>query len=408
MFPGQPIYLDHQATTPLAPEVLAAMLPYFIEKPGNPASNAHGYGWEAAAAVKNARETLAQAIHAHPDEIIFTSGATEADNLAIKGIAESYISKGRHIVTLKTEHAAVLEPCRYLERYGFEVTYLDVNPDGRVNLETLQQALRPETILVSVMLANNEIGVIQPLVKISQLCHPRGILLHTDAAQALGKVPLDVQALGVDLMSLTAHKLYGPKGIGALYIRRRSPLIQVSPQLHGGGQEQGVRSGTLATPLIVGFAQAVELATSLLATEALRLAQLRERLWQGLEPLGELIRNGHPSQTLPGCLNVSWRGLDGAALIRELQPHLALSSGSACSSSHPRPSHVLLALGRSFNECRASLRFGLGRSTTADHIDYVLDIVSETVRQLRQSALQPSTVQERLTNSVATATSATE
>ncbi len=384
MFPGKPIYFDYQATTPVAPQVLTAMLPYFTEIPGNPSSKEHWFGWESAAAVKQAREFLAAALNAQPEEIIFTSGATEANNLALKGIAEAYITKGKHIVTVKTEHAAVLGPCHYLEKYGFQVTYLDVTPEGFVHWESLKQALTPGTILVSVMLANNEIGVIQPLEKITQLCHKRGILVHTDAAQALGKIPLDVQALGVDLMSITAHKLYGPKGIGALYLRRNHPRIQLAAQVQGGGQEQGFRSGTLPTPLIVGFAQAVTLAAELLASESARLTQLREMLWQGLEPLGGIIRNGHWTQTLPGCLNVSVRGLDGTALIREIRSHLAISSGSACSSAKPEPSHVLQALGRTVAESRASIRFGLGRDTTVSDVNQAISVMTETVSQLRR------------------------
>ncbi|AFY62009.1 cysteine desulfurase family protein [Synechococcus sp. PCC 6312] len=381
---AKPIYLDHQATTPLHPEVLAAMLPYFIEKPGNPSSNGHLYGWEAAAAVKKARATIAKAINAPLESLIFTSGATEANNLVIKGIAEAYFAQGRHIVTVQTEHAAVLAPCRYLEQHGFSVTYLPVQADGFVDLNQLTEVLREDTLLVSVMAANNEIGVLQPIEKISALCRSRGILCHTDAAQALGKIPLDVQAWGVDFMSLTAHKLYGPKGIGGLYIKPQHPPLNLTPQLHGGGQEENLRSGTLPTPQIVGFAQAVTLAHQSLETESLRLTALREKLWQGLEQLGEVIPNGHPTQSLPGCLSVSFQGLDGAKLQSNLQGKLALSAGSACSSAKPEPSHVLIALGRTVAECRATLRFGLGRSTTSAEIEQTLEILTDTIQAIRR------------------------
>ncbi|MDS3860119.1 cysteine desulfurase family protein [Thermosynechococcaceae cyanobacterium BACA0444] len=379
----KPIYLDHQATTPLDPDVLTAMWPYFIEKAGNPSSQGHLYGWEAAAAVKKARETIASAINASPESIIFTSGATEANNLVIKGIAEAYFAKGRHLVTVQTEHAAVLAPCRYLEQHGFEITYLPVQADGLVDLDQLTPALREDTILVSVMAANNEIGVLQPIEKISALCQSRGILCHTDAAQALGKIPLDVQALGVDFMSLTAHKLYGPKGIGGLYRKPQTPPLKLIPQLHGGGQEQNLRSGTLPTPQIVGFAQAVTLAHQSLDTESVRLAGLREKLWQGLEKMGDVIRNGHRTETLPGCLNVSFWGLDGAQLQTAIQGKIALSSGSACSSAKPEPSHVLVALGRTLAECRATLRFGLGRSTTEAEIEQTLEILIKAIQRIR-------------------------
>jgi cysteine desulfurase len=378
----RPIYLDHQATTPVDPLVLEAMLPYFTEHPGNAASNSHLYGWEAEAAVKLARQTLAKAINAAPADLIFTSGATEANNLAIKGIAETYLQKGRHLITVQTEHHAVLEPCRYLEKLGFEVTYLPVQNHGLIDLQQLEAAVRPDTILVSVMAANNEIGVLQPLADISTLCRQHQVLLHTDAAQALGKISLDVRAIPVDLMSLTAHKLYGPKGVGALYVRQG---IRLSPQLHGGGQEQGRRSGTLATPLIVGFAKAVALALANHDAESLRLTHLRARLWEQLQMLEGIYCNGHPTQQLPGCLNVSIAGVDGNQLLRSLQPHVALSSGSACASAQPTPSHVLTALGRDPQLARASLRFGIGRSNTLDEINQVAQWVLQTVNTLRHN-----------------------
>ncbi|MEM9979980.1 MAG: aminotransferase class V-fold PLP-dependent enzyme, partial [Cyanobacteria bacterium P01_D01_bin.2] len=327
-----PIYLDAHATTPVDPGVLDAMLPFFTEHFGNP-SSLHAYGWEAEAAIKQSRQTLATAINAIPEEIVFTSGATEANNLAIKGVAEAYFNHGRHIITLQTEHSAVLDPCQYLESLGFEVTYLPVQPDGLVDIALLNETIRPDTVLVSVMAANNEIGVLQPLADIGALCQARDVILHTDAAQALGKVPLDVQAMNIHLMSMTAHKVYGPKGIGALYVRRRTPRVQLSPQLHGGGHERGMRSGTLYTPQIVGFAKAVELGLAQMAEESTRLLHLREHLWQQLSPLDKIHLNGHPAQRLAGNLNVSFEGIDGQALLLGLRSVVALSSGSACSSA---------------------------------------------------------------------------
>lgn len=378
----RPIYLDANATTPVDERVLAAMLPYFTEQFGNPSSSLHAYGWEAEAAIKQARECLAAAVNAVPREIVFTSGATEADNLAIKGVAEAYLSRGRHIITVQTEHSAVLDPCRYLESLGFEVTYLPVQPNGLLSLESLDRAFRPDTVLVSVMAANNEIGVLQPLAEIGARCRDRRVLFHTDAAQALGKVPLDVEAMHIDLMSLTAHKIYGPKGIGALYIRRRDPRVQVAPQLHGGGQEGGRRSGTLYPPQVVGFAKAIALATEAMATESARLRHLRDRLWQDISAIPGVQLNGHPTQRLPGTLNISVAGVDGQALLLGLQPVMAVSSGAACSSTTMAPSHVLTALGHSEELARASIRFGIGRFTTADEIDRVAAQVKETVAAL--------------------------
>ena len=334
----RPIYLDCHATTPLEPVVLEAMLPYFTESFGNPASNSHSYGWEAEAAVKLAREQLAQTINARPEEIVFTSGATEANNLAIKGVAEANLARGRHIITLVTEHNAVLDPCRYLASLGFEITWLPVEADGLVDLGKLEAAFREDTILVSIMVANNEIGVLQPLAEIGAMCRARQVLFHSDAAQAIGKVPLDVEAMNISLMSLTAHKVYGPKGIGALYVRRKAPRVQLSPQLHGGGHERGLRSGTLYTPQIVGLAKAVTLACESMQTEAERLSRLRNRLFQSLLPLGGIQLNGHPTQRLSGNLNLSIEGVDGQALLLGLQPVVAVSSGSACTSAKIEPS----------------------------------------------------------------------
>lgn len=377
-----PIYLDHQATTPVDPRVLEAMLPWLGDWFGNPASRSHAYGWQAEAGVKTARAKLAAAINASPEEVIFTSGATEANNLAIKGVAEAYFSRGRHLITVQTEHNAVLDPCRYLEGLGFRVTYLPVGADGLLDLATLEAAFRPDTILVSVMAANNEIGVLQPLAEIGARCRDRGVLFHSDGAQAIGKIPLDVQALPIDLLSLTAHKVYGPKGVGALYLRRRQPRVQLAAQIHGGGQERGWRSGTLAPHQIVGLATAVDLALQDRTEEAERLAGLRDRLWTLLVRQITLQRNGHAQHCLPGTLNVSIPGVDGAALLLGLRSTVALSSGAACSSASTAPSHVLKALGHSDALAQASLRFGLGRFTTAAEIDTAAAAVVATVQAL--------------------------
>ncbi len=380
----RPIYLDCHATTPVDPRVLATMLPYFTEHFGNPASSTHEYGWEAEAAVQNAREAIATTIHATPEEIVFTSGATEANNLAIKGIAEAYFSKGRHLITVQTEHKAVLDPCRYLESLGFEVTVLPVQTDGLLNLEKLAQAFRPDTVLVSVMTANNEIGVLQPIAAIGALCRAHQVLFHTDAAQAIGKIPLNVQTMNIDLMSLTAHKVYGPKGIGALYVRRRDPRVQIAPQFHGGGHERGRRSGTLYSPQIVGFAEAVKLGVAEMEAETERVKGLRDCLWQGLQTLGGIHLNGHASQRLPGNLNLSVEGVDSQALAIGLQPFVAVSSGSACTSTQSEPSHVLLSLGQSPELAYASMRFGVGRFNTIEEIDRVLEGAIGVIKSLRQ------------------------
>lgn len=380
---SRPVYLDCHATTPVDPRVLSAMLPYFTEHFGNPASTTHAYGWEAEAAVQQARESLAAAIGATPEEIVFTSGATEANNLAIKGVAEAYFAKGRHLITVETEHSAVLDPYRYLQTLGFEVTFLPVQPDGLVDLDQLEKAIRPDTILVSVMAANNEIGVIQPLAEIGAICRHHQVLFHTDAAQAIGKISLNMATMPIDLMSLTGHKVYAPKGIGALYVRRRNPRVQLAAQLHGGGHERGMRSGTLYTPQIVGFAEAVKLALAD-STETQRIFALRERLWQQLQSVDGIRLNGHPNQRLAGNLNISIAGVDGQALLLGLQPLVAVSSGSACSSAHIKPSHVLTALGHSPELAYASIRFGIGRFNTEAEIDRVATGVIETVRALRR------------------------
>lgn len=380
----RPIYLDCHATTPTDPQVLEAMLPYFTQSFGNASSINHVYGWEAEAAIKKAREIIAEAIQATPTEIIFTSGATEANNLAIKGVAEAYFHKGRHIITVQTEHRAVLDPCLYLQKLGFEVTFLPVQKDGILDLDLLEKAIRPETILVSVMTANNEIGVLQPIAHIGQICHDQGILFHTDAAQALGKIPLDVEAMKIDLMSLTAHKIYGAKGIGALYVRRRDPRVNLASQIQGGGQERGMRSGTLCTPQIVGFGKAVELCLDKMITENQRLQALRDQLWQQLRTLSGIHLNGHPTQRLSGNLNISVDGVDGSALLLGLQPFVALSSGSACSSTATTPSHVLTALGHEEKLAYASLRFGIGRFNTSEEIDQVAQTAIATITALRR------------------------
>lgn len=380
----RPIYLDCHATTPVDERVLAAMLPYFGDRFGNPSSAGHCYGWETAAAVKLARAEIAAAIGAAPEEIIFTSGATEANNLAIKGIAEASMGKGRHLIAAATEHEAVLAPCRYLERLGFRLTVLPVDGEGLLDLPALAAAIAPDTVLVSVMAANNEIGVLQPLAEIGALCRERGVPFHSDAAQAIGKIPLDMAALPIDLLSLTGHKLYGPKGIGALYVRR--PL-RLAPQLHGGSQERGWRAGTLNPPLAVGLARAIALGGEEMAAEATRLASLRNRLWQQLsETVAGIHRNGHPTQRLPGNLNVSIEGVDGNALLLGLQKELAISAGSACASAAGKPSHVLAALGRSEPLALASVRFGLGRFTTAADIDRAAAHTIATIKALRATA----------------------
>lgn len=382
----RPIYLDNHATTPLDKRVLEAMLPYFTEHFGNAASIGHVYGWEAEAAIKQARETLATTINATPDEIIFTSGATEANNLAIKGVAEAYFQKGRHIITVETEHNAVLDPGNYLESLGFEVTYLPVQKDGLIDLNELAKNIRADTILVSVMAANNEIGVLQPLTEIGEICRERGVLFHTDAAQAIGKIPLNVETMKIDLMSLTAHKIYGPKGIGALYVRRRNPRVKIAPQQHGGGHERGMRSGTLYTPQIVGFAKAVELGISEIASETKRLTNLRQHLWENLSTLDDIFLNGHPTKRLPGNLNISVAGVDGSALLLALQPVVAVSSGAACTSTKTAPSHVLIALGHTVELAYASIRFGIGRFNSEEEIDRVIHHVRSTIKSLRKTA----------------------
>jgi cysteine desulfurase len=384
---SRPIYLDNHATTPVDPRVVKAMMPYFTDYFGNPSSNAHIYGWEAEAAVKQARSIIAQSINADETEIIFTSGATEANNLAIKGIAEAYFSKGRHIITVQTEHNAVIEPCQYLQTLGFEVTFLPVEKNGLLDLDLLTKNIRSDTILVSVMTANNEIGVIQDINNIGRICHENEVIFHTDSAQAIGKIPLDVQKMNIDLMSLTAHKIHGIKGIGALYIRRKNPRVKLASQIQGGGQERGFRSGTLCTPQIVGFAEALKIALQELEIENKRQEELRNYLWQNFSQLEGIYLNGDLNQRLSGNLNISIDDVDGSALLLALQSAIAVSSGSACSSNSIKPSHVLKALGHSDNLVKASLRFGISRFNTKEEIDTTAKFTVNVINTLRYGKL---------------------
>ncbi len=381
-----PIYLDHHATTPCDPAVVEAMLPWLTRDFGNAASRAHTFGWSADAAVERARRQVAALIGASPKEIVFTSGATEANNLALKGVAETYAARGRHLVTCTTEHKAVLDPCDWLVTRGFEVTRLGVGADGLLDLADLEAALRPDTLLVSVMAANNEIGTLAPLERIGALCRARGVFFHTDAAQAAGKVPLDVHAQRLDLVSFTAHKLYGPKGIGALYVRRRDPQVRLAAQMHGGGHERGLRSGTLPVHQIVGFGEACALAATHLEADATRLSTLRDRLWAQLREVPGARLNGAAAPRLPGNLNVSFDGVEAEALLIALRPVVALSSGAACASATLEPSHVLRALGLDEERAHGSLRFGLGRGTTDDDVERVATAVVRAVEAVRRLA----------------------
>ncbi|HEY7220013.1 MAG TPA: IscS subfamily cysteine desulfurase [Candidatus Binatia bacterium] len=379
------IYLDNQATTPVDPRVLETMVPYFTERFGNAASKNHAFGWEAEAAVDAARDQVAKLVGAaSPREIVFTSGATESDNLALKGAAESYRDKGCHIVTCVTEHKAVLDSCKVLEKRGFRVTYLAVERDGLLDMQKLKDALTTQTILISIMAANNEIGTIQPVQEIGRLAKERGILFHSDATQAVGKIPIDVEEMGIDLLSLSAHKMYGPKGIGALYVRAAKPRVKITPIIDGGGHERGMRSGTLNVPGIVGLGKACELAQSEMGAEGERLTALRERLKTGIcERLDDVYVNGDAVKRLPGNLNMSFAHIDGESLMMGLK-EIAVSSGSACTSASLEPSYVLKAMGLEDSLAHASIRFGLGRFNTADEIDYTIQRVAEEVRRLRE------------------------
>ncbi|MDQ6629420.1 MAG: IscS subfamily cysteine desulfurase [Pseudomonadota bacterium] len=381
MTPHFPIYMDYGATTPVDQRVVDAMIPWLREHFGNPASRSHAWGWEAEAAVEKAREQVAALVGADPREIIWTSGATESDNLAIKGAAQFYKTRGKHLVTVKTEHKAVLDTMRELERQGFEVTYLDVQEDGLLDLEKLEASLRPDTILVSVMFVNNEIGVIQDIAAIGAMCRKRGIVFHVDAAQATGKVVIDLATLPVDLMSLASHKSYGPKGIGALYVRRK-PRIRIEAQMHGGGHERGMRSGTLPTHQIVGMGEAFRLAREEMGTESERIRMLQRKLVDGLSGIEQTFLNGHPTQRVPHNVNMSFNFVEGESLIMGIKG-IAVSSGSACTSASLEPSYVLRALGRSDELAHSSLRMTIGRFTTEDEIDYVVSTLKDRVARLR-------------------------
>jgi cysteine desulfurase len=379
-----PIYLDHNSTTPMDPRVLETMIPYFTENFGNAASRNHSFGWHAEEAVDYAREQIAQLIGADPKEIIFTSGATEGDNLGIKGVYEMYASKGNHIITCTTEHKAVLDTCKHLEKLGAEVTYLEVQPDGLIDLKELEAAMRPTTILVAIMYANNEIGVIQPVKEISAIAKKHGALFFTDAVQAVGKIPVDVNADGIDLMAFTAHKMYGPKGVGALYVRRKNPRVKVTAQLDGGGHERGMRSGTLNVPGIVGFGKACELARLEMAADTERISKLRDKLENALKQIDESYVNGNPAHRLPHVSNISFKYVEGEGLMMGFNQDIALSSGSACTSASLEPSYVLKALGLGDDLAHSSLRFGLGRYTTEEQIDFTIKAVTDTVLKLRE------------------------
>ena len=378
-----PIYMDHHATTPVDPRVVETMLPYFDEKFGNAASRNHAFGWAAEEAVENARGQIALLINATPKEIIFTSGATESNNLAIKGVAWMYREKGNHIITQVTEHKAVLDTCKHLEKEGCEVTYLPVEKDGRISLDDLRRAITPKTILISIMYANNEIGVIQPIEEIGKIAKEKGVFFHSDGVQAIGKIPVDVQRDNIDLLSLTAHKLYGPKGVGALYVRRRNPRVQLAALIDAGGYERGMRSGTLNVPGIVGFGKACELCRLEMPEESERLRGLRDRLKDNLfSELDELYINGSVVHRLPHNLNCSFAFVEGESLLMGIND-VAVSSGSACTSATLEPSYVLKALGVGEDLAHTSIRFGLGRFNTAEEVDYVTNRVVETVRRLR-------------------------
>ncbi|AFK62432.1 cysteine desulfurase [Advenella kashmirensis WT001] len=376
-----PVYLDYSATTPVDPEVVEKMVPWLYEEFGNPASRSHSFGWTAEEAVENARKQVADLVNADPREIVWTSGATESNNLAIKGAANFYKERGKHLITVKTEHKAVLDTMRELERQGFEVTYLNVQENGLIDMDVLKAAIRPDTILISVMFVNNEIGVIQDIPAIGELCREKGIIFHVDAAQATGKVDIDLATLKVDLMSFSAHKTNGPKGIGALYIRRK-PRIRIEAQIHGGGHERGFRSGTLATHQIVGMGEAFRLAKEKGHTENERIRALRDRLWNGLCTIEEVYLNGDMEKRVPHNLNVSFNYVEGESLIMAIK-ELAVSSGSACTSASLEPSYVLRALGRNDELAHSSIRFTIGRFTTEEEIDYAVELIKSRVDKLR-------------------------
>ena len=385
-----PIYLDNHATTKVDPRVVAAMLPYFSEQYGNAASRHHEFGWRAEAAVEKARKQIAELIGAQPNELVFTSGATESINLALKGIAEAYASKGNHIITAATEHKAVLDTCKRLEKYGFKVSILPVDEFGVISLEELKRAITDKTILVTLMMANNEIGTIAPVAEIGTVCRERHVLFHTDATQAVGKIPVDVQSMNIDLMSFSAHKMYGPKGVGALYVRNASPKLNLAAHIVGGGHERGMRSGTLNVPAIVGFGEAARIARIEMNEERIRMSRLRDKLVSAiLAEVEECTVNGHPTDRLPNNANITFKDADADKVMMAMKD-VAVSSGSACSSAQPEPSHVLKAIGRSVQEAKCSLRFGLGRFTTEQEIDYAIIRVKECVQTVRERSFQPS------------------
>ncbi len=377
-----PIYFDYSATTPVDPRVAEAMIPYLTEHFGNPASRSHAFGWEAEAAVEKARGQVAALVNCDPKEIVWTSGATESNNLALKGAAHFYRGKGKHIITVKTEHKAVLDTCRELERQGFEVTYLDVQGNGLLDIDRFKAAIRPDTILASVMFVNNEIGVIQDIPQLGEICREKGVIFHVDAAQATGKVPIDLSQLKVDLMSFSAHKTYGPKGIGALFVRRK-PRVRLEAQMHGGGHERGLRSGTLATHQIVGMGEAFRIAQEEMATENERIRMLRDKLLKGLSDIEEVYVNGDMERRVPHNLNISFNYVEGESLIMAIKD-VAVSSGSACTSASLEPSYVLRALGRSDELAHSSIRFTIGRFTTEEEVDYAIELVKSKIAKLRE------------------------
>lgn len=379
-----PIYLDNNATTPMDPRVLEAMTPYFLNHFGNATSRNHPFGWEAEEAVDYAREQVAKLIGADPKEIIFTSGATESDNLAIKGVYEMYASKGNHIITVTTEHKAVLDTCKHIEKIGGEVTYLEVNAEGLIDLKELEASIKPTTILIAIMYANNEIGVVMPIKEISAIARKHGVLLFTDGTQAVGKIPVDVNKDGIDLMSFSAHKMYGPKGVGALYVRRKNPRVKVTAQMDGGGHERGMRSGTLNVPGIVGFGKACELCMLDMEEDTKRISKMRDHLETELLKLEEAYVNGSREHRLPHVANISFKHVEGEGLLMGFNKNIALSSGSACTSASLEPSYVLKALGLGDDLAHSSLRFGLGRFTTEEQIEYTIKAISETVLKLRE------------------------
>lgn len=380
-----PIFMDSHSTTPMDPRVLEAMIPYFTEKFGHPGSRNHPFGWEAEAGMERAREQLAKLIGARdPKEVVFTSGGTESDNLALKGVAEMYREKGDHIVTTVIEHRAILDPCRRLERQGVRVTYVPVGSDGIVDVDQIRRAVTDKTILISVMFANNEIGVIQPVEEIGKFAKERGVLFHTDAVQAVGKIPVDVEKMGIDLLTCTAHKIYGPKGIGALYVRRKAPRVRIAAMIDGGGHERGTRSGTVPVPLAVGFGRAAEICREVMGEEGARLGKLRDTLQDRiLSTVDETYLNGHPDKRLPHNLNLSFAYVEGESVLMGLNKEVALSSGSACTSSTLEPSYVIAALGVGADLAHSSIRFGLHRFTTEEEVDYVADRTIEVVKRLR-------------------------